>query len=238
MKENKVLPLPIIELFVEPGIYEAELEDGTKMTITNPIFAKQIYVGSNYYYSLYGWANDEKITMLNVTYDTSLSNHAIQGKVYKYKTIEVFYTLTKTDFPCEKLNFEDTYRAVVRNELMDNIIGINKIDETKGILYIGYETYGKDFWVAGPMEYIVKEDFVAELEDGTTINYAGKKVIFAQTMKYENFEVETDRLDPLGYIEGNKLILFDVSVSERDESGIAIKFNSIELEKDGELQLD
>ncbi len=36
--------------------------------------------------------------------------------------------------------------------------------------------------------------------------------------------------DPLGYIDGNRFYLFDVTASERDENGYASKFSKFQEE--------
>lgn len=233
--ENTVLPVPLIEIYLEPGIYEAKLEDGTSIKITNPLFCKQSPLNSNYYYSLIGYVKDEKITIFDTEFDSSSNNYSIGGKVYKYKKIEVSQILTKANFPCENLNFEKIYRNLVSQQGYRFIVGIQEND---GLLYLGYEYCNKDFWYGGPAKYIIKEDFIAELEDGTTIDYTGKQVIFSQPIDGESFSVDSNEIEPLGYIDGNKIILFDVSVSQRDENGVANKFYLLEVMEDGELLLD
>lgn len=230
-EDNKVMPIPLLEMYVEPGNYTARLEDGNSIQIINPIFYTAFHnegTAIKKHYALFGYVKDNKVIQLDVEFSDQ-NNYSSGSKVYKYTKIEEGMTFEKTEFPCDKLKFEKVYEKPTNSELTTSLMGINKLDEKSGVMYMGADLYGKTFWYIGAIEFTIKEDFIAEMTDGTTMDFSGKQVIYAQEYDEDDGEI-LNTYKPFGYIDGNTITLINARVAERDENGNATKYNSIEIE--------
>lgn len=81
----------------------------------------------------------------------------------------------------------------------------------------------------------IKEDFKATMKDGSIKDFSGKKIIFS-TIEFNSLDSSFEGYRPIGYIQEEKLILFNTEVVDSEEKdGKVISKTYSKIEESGQV---
>lgn len=212
--------LPIINGYLKEKA-EIKIGDETR-TYNNAIFSKSTYVGAetiNYYY-ISAYLENDKLVLMQSEYNSGPSNMEDSTKeIIEYTSITEEKVLEQSQYPGENLLDGDMYSGTPFGGFNYIIINENKNRYAMGA------TDDSIFYPLGENECVIKENYVAVLNDGSTIDYSGKKAVFIPEQKSgEYFEF-------FGYIENNKFVFLNAEIFEKEEidgKTMPKTYNSIE----------
>lgn len=238
ISDGKNIILPLIEGYVKKNA-QIKVKDKNESgnTIEKTLIYEEAVFLSLYNTKFYYFAGEIKNGQL-ILYDTEYSDDVSN---IDSETNEIILY----DSISERNRIDQNQSQYFGDLVKGDIYYIESNEETSGFIAIDEQIITRGYITSHPGgepdenitlmpanlgNIFIKEDFKATMKDGSIKDFSGKKIIFS-TIEFNSSGSSFEGYRPIGYIQEEKLILFNTEVAdseEKDGKVISKTYNKIE----------